>query len=55
MNKIALDIFLGEQFYGTLRIPDQWGGVFVPTVEELSGIVVERLPLLAKENFKIKL
>lgn len=55
MKTLTLDIFLGEQFYGTLRIPDQWGGVFVPTVEELSGIVVERLPLLANKNFKIKI
>ena len=54
MKNLTLDIFLNERFYGTLRIPNRWGGVFVPTVEELSGIVAARLPLLTNKNFKIK-
>ena len=26
MKNLTLDIFLNERFYGTLRIPNRWGG-----------------------------
>lgn len=29
MKYLTLDIFLGERFYGTLRVRNLWGGYFL--------------------------
>lgn len=55
MKNLTLDLFLGDSFYGTLRIPDKWGNIFIPSVEELKAIVESRLPLLKNKNYIIKL
>ena len=45
---------LDGMFYGTLRIPDQWGRVFAIDETELADMIEQRLPLLKDKNYKVR-
>lgn len=54
MKHLFVDIMLDGMFYGTLRIPNQWGGVYAIDDTELADIIEQKLPLLKDKNYKIK-
>ena len=54
MKYLTLDIFLGERFYGTLRVRNLWG-VFPITEQEIASEVEKRLPFLKGKKYTISL
>jgi hypothetical protein len=44
---MIIDIFIGETFYHTMRVPDK------KTEDEIREYVEERLPSLKKRDYKI--
>lgn len=56
MKYLTLDIFLGERFYGTLRVRNLWGGGGFPiTEQEIASEVEKRLPFLKGKKYTISL
>ncbi len=56
MKYLTLDIFLGERFYGTLRVRNLWGGgIFPITEQEIASEVEKRLPFLKGKKYTISL
>ncbi len=55
MKHLTLDIFLGERFYGTLRVRNLWGGAFPITEQEIASEVEKRLPFLKGKKYTISL
>jgi len=55
MKYLTLDIFLGERFYGTLRVRNLWGVVFPITEQEIASEVEKRLPFLKGKKYTISL
>lgn len=55
MKHLTLDIFLGERFYGTLRVRNLWGGGIPITEQEIASEVEKRLPFLKGKKYTISL
>lgn len=53
MKHLTLDIFLGERFYGTLRVRNLWGGSI--TEQKIASEVEKRLPFLKGKKYTISL